>query len=131
MEPKRSGPLRRVRVRSNRCEVWSITLQIVRSDDLQSDSVVEAELTATGRTNILPRKQTTRNDRLVPPGSRFYDAAMQGGYGRLGPVAHVQAAENNIHMPLHGAFRDAKIQGDLFVAQAFYDQAQDVQFARA
>lgn len=52
---------------------------------------------------------------------RLYDAAMQGGDGGLGPVADVQAAEHNVHMPLHGAFRDAQVLGDLFVAQTFYD----------
>ena len=46
----------------------------------------------------------------------FHDAAMQGGNRRLRAVADVEAGENCVHVPLHGAFGDAERASDLPVA---------------
>src|SRR5579871_4134390 len=84
-----------------------------------------------------PRKASrgvsTRQTGVFAPQGRplgLDDPAMEGRYGGLRPITHVQATEHDVHMPLHRAFRDSQVRGDLLVAQTLHDQPQNIEFPR-
>src|SRR6266436_1892418 len=61
----------------------------------------------------------------------FDDAALHSDDNRLRAVAHVQTPQNDIDVPLDGAASDVQRVGNLLIVESFYDEAEDVQFARA
>ena len=53
-----------------------------------------------------------------------------GDYG-LGTIAHIQPHENRADMTFDRGLCDAQGMRDVFIALAGYEQAQNLQFARA
>ena len=59
------------------------------------------------------------------------DAPLKGGYGSLGTVGDVQAAQDHVDVPLHGGLADTKSVADFLVRQAFHDELKHLQLSRA
>lgn len=61
----------------------------------------------------------------------FDDASLRGDDNGLSPIVDAQAAQNNIHVPLHSAVSNAERLRNFVIGKSLYDQAKYVDFTRA
>jgi hypothetical protein len=87
--------------------------------------------------STMPRRMSVRRRVLgVAPGvpaeneAASADALRRGQHGRLHARAQPQLAQHMLHVDLHRGLGDAQVAGDLLVAGAARDAAQDVTLAR-
>lgn len=66
-----------------------------------------------------------------PIALKIDDASLHGDDDGLGPVLDVEAAEDDVDVPLHSAAGDIESGGDFLIVEAFDDQAKDFDFAGA